>query len=174
MKRLALLLSLLSAFAGGCCFLPVPVYYTHGAGVSGKVLESGTDRPIPGAAVLVRNTSANRPDRSATTASDGSFRVPADWDIHFGVWAATPSGGTCIPQASFYEPRFHSVEIDAEGYEPGVWASDCFSSARRPPDDGIYRLRPLGTLPAADGTCAESHAESAGPEPHAENTEGAK
>ena len=161
MKRLSLLILLLAVFAGGCCFLPIPVYYTHGAGVSGKVLEAGTDLPIPGAAVLVRTTSANRPDRSATTASDGSFRVPADWDVHFGVWAATPSAGTCIPRASFYEPRFHSVEIDAEGYEPGVWNSDCFSSARRPPDDGIYRLRPIGTRsPAAD-------------EPHAELTDSA-
>jgi hypothetical protein len=171
MKRLALLLSLLSAFAGGCCFLPIPVYYTHGAGVSGKVLEAGTDRPIPGAAVLVRNTSANRPDRSAMTASDGSFRVPADWDIHFGVWAATPSGGTCIPQASFVEPRFHSVEIDAEGYEPGLWDSDCFSSARRPPDDGIYRLRPLGTL---DPTFHPATNAPAAPVPHAESSEGAE
>ena len=126
MKKHALLLPLLAVFAGGCCFLPIPVYYTHGAGVSGKVLEAGTDRPIPGATVLVRTTSANRPDRSVTTASDGSFRVPADWDVHFGVWAATPSAGTCIPQASFYEPRFQSVEIDAEGYETGVWNSDCF------------------------------------------------
>ena len=171
MKRLALLVPLLAlaALACGCCVLPIPVYYTHGPGVSGKVLEAGTEKPIHGAKVLVRSQSVNCPDRYATTKEDGSFRVPADWDIHFGVWVGTPSSGTCLPFALFQDGDgmtrfFYSVEIQADGYEPDDWSTGPpyfydpaypeLSSPRsvpEPPEDGIYRLRPFGDRPDSDG-----------------------
>ena len=170
MKRLALLLLFaLAALACGCCVLPIPVYYTHGPGVSGKVLEAGTENPIHGAKVLVRSQSVNCPDRYATTKEDGSFRVSPDWDIHFGVWAGPRPSGTCIPFALFdngdgISRRFFSVSIEAEGYESDDWGEgralpsnpdhpERLLPAWTPPlpEDGIYRLHPLGTLPDSDG-----------------------
>ncbi len=153
MKRLALLIPV-AVFASGCCLLPIPVYYTHGPSVKGTVLEVGTDRPIQGAKITIRSDLGSCADRFATTAADGSFRVPADWDIHFGVWMATPSSGTCIPFALFHDGDgidrwFYSVEIEASGYESDFWRHgptydpDGYNPLKMSPSDGIYRLRPL-------------------------------
>lgn len=187
MKRPLLLLAPLALFSGGCCLLPIPVYYTHGPGVEGKVLEAGTDRPIPGATVVVRSGagSDNCPNRTAVTKPDGTFRIPADWDIHFGVWAAAPSSGTCLPFALFQDGDgisrwFFNISIEAEGFEdffgdnyPPFSPSENTSKI---PSDGVYRLRPLNPAfaPGTPSPAEEKHAESAvsaEPEPHAEGTE---
>ena len=174
MKRPLLLLAPLALFSGGCCLLPIPVYYTHGPGVEGKVLEAGTDRPIPGATVVVRSGagSDNCPNRTAVTKPDGTFRIPADWDIHFGVWAAAPSSGTCLPFALFQDGDgisrwFFNISIEAEGFEdffgdnyPPFSPSENTSTI---PSDGVYRLRPLNPAfaPDAPSPAEEKHAESA-------------
>lgn len=174
MKRPLLLLAPLALFSGGCCLLPIPVYYTHGPGVEGKVLEAGTDRPIPGATVVVRSGagSDNCPNRTAVTKPDGTFRIPADWDIHFGVWAAAPSSGTCLPFALFQDGDgisrwFFNISIEAEGFEdffgdnyPPFSPSENTSKI---PSDGVYRLRPLNPAfaPDAPSPAEEKHAESA-------------
>ena len=174
MKRPLLLLAPLALFSGGCCLLPIPVYYTHGPGVEGKVLEAGTDRPIPGATVVVRSGagSDNCPNRTAVTKPDGTFRIPADWDIHFGVWAASPSSGTCLPFALFQDGDgisrwFFNISIEAEGFEdffgdnyPPFSPSENTSKI---PSDGVYRLRPLNPAfaPDAPSPAEEKHAESA-------------
>ena len=193
MKRPLLLLPLLAlaaALTSGCCLLPIPVYYTHGPGVSGRVLEAGTDRPIPGATVVVRSGagSDNCPDRTATTKPDGTFRIPTDWDIHFGVWAATPSSGTCLPFALFQDGDglsrwFFNISIEADGFENFFGDNyPPFSPSENPSkisSNGVYRLRPLNSAltPATPSPADEPHAEraeTAEPVPHAEPAEGAK
>ena len=122
------------------------------------------------------------------TKPDGTFRIPADWDIHFGVWAATPSSGTCLPFALFQDGDglsrwFFYISIEADGFENFFGDNyPPFSPSDNPskiPSNGVYRLRPLNPAltPATPSGAEETHAESAEtaePEPHAESAAGAE
>ena len=113
MKRLSLLILLLAVFAGGCCFLPIPVYFTHGAGVEEVALDPGwpyADRSAihTGSARLYRATD-NRKDAvvgvnaghgteggpSAKTYChpDGSPKVTGGTTAAGSVMAVAVSGG---------------------------------------------------------------------------------
>lgn len=150
MKKTSILLAFLALVANGCCLLPIPVLYEHGPSVEGTVLEQGTDRPISGAKVTILNSSysGSLNERSACTDSDGRFSI-SNRDIHFGLWAASPSSGTCLPFAVRNPVAFleYSLKIEAKEYEP-FWHSEPSwnEPSMVPPDlstNLIFRLRPL-------------------------------
>ena len=151
--KIATVLVFLSSFIVGGCILPVPVYYMHGPEVTNTVIDDRTGQPIEGAHILIRSFAENCADRTATTAANGSFRVPESGDIHFGFWIAPPTAGTLIPcdllsDGVGINRHWYYVSIEKIGYKWGIFRvpgrADSEVVYTPPlPTDGIYRLRPL-------------------------------
>ncbi len=92
----------LTLLCSGC----IPYHFTMRPGASGVVLDSSTGVPIGGAAVSVAPVRGDDPAGTATTAADGSFKVPPkrQWGVYI------------FPGDIFLFPLTLAVQHD--GYQP--------------------------------------------------------
>lgn len=98
-SRLALVLASVVGLVG--CF---PYHYTLRSGVTGVVLDSATSAPIANATVTIRtrDSSHQTGEVTATTASDGAFRVVPKqrWGIYvvpMDVWGPWSEASVLAP-----------------------------------------------------------------------------
>ena len=70
----------------GGCVLPIPSRTTVRQGLSGRVVDSRTTKGIAGATVSSQFVTHHRSGGSltATTDSSGRFRIPGDYQYHWG------------------------------------------------------------------------------------------
>src|SRR5438067_5769416 len=86
----------------------IPYHFTMRPGASGRVLDARTGVPVAGAGVSVAPVRGDDPVGTATTATDGSFRVPPrrQWGVY-------------IVPGDVFPCRF-TLSVQHDGYQQAV------------------------------------------------------
>lgn len=97
------------------CAIPIPHYSTRFQGVSGKVFDASTKRPIPGVHVSVNDN----PNLSITTGADGAYSFAPQYNFHvLYVWFimgdSLPRRVYWEPMLNFSRPNYKSLRFNAE------------------------------------------------------------
>lgn len=79
-----LILVIVSQQLSGCLLLPIPHRKMEGYGISGRILDAETKKPVAGVLVTEINND-NRGVTSTRTDDDGNFRIKPHYQWHFGM-----------------------------------------------------------------------------------------